>query len=173
MQRADRERSGGPWDHGAYLRVAWSELSRLAFHEAIPRIRARVAPGATHATLELAWARLVGEALASDLEREARGSARGQGTDFGAFLATHPELRDPDRVHRHYSPERLGLERARREFVLPDRLPLPALAPAARPPAPVAGAPVGKRSDRGRDSATVPTEPSLACGTTRNRRNRP
>jgi hypothetical protein len=162
MPSGSRDRSGDPWDHAAYLRVAWSELSRHPFHEAIPRIRDRAASGAAHATLELAWARLVGEALASG----------GPGADFDAFLAAHPELRDPERVLRHYSPERIGQERARREFVLPDRLPLPALTPGAPRRARVAAPGVGERSDRGRDSAAGPAEPSLACGIDRNRRNR-
>jgi hypothetical protein len=172
MQAARRDRSGEPWDHLAHLRVAWSELSRRPFHQAIPRVRARAAAGAAHATLELAWARLVGAALASDLEGAARGEAGGPGDDFDAFLTTHPELRDPDRVLRHYSPERLGQARARREFVLPDRLPLPAITPGPRRPAPGEGPQVGKRCDRGRDSAAGPADPSLACGNDRNRRNR-
>lgn len=145
MQRGPREGSGSVWDHAVYLRVAWSELSRRAFHEALPRIRAGVAPEAAHATLEIAWARLVAEALGSDLERAARIPATG----LDAFLAAHPELRNPDRVLRHYSPERLGLARARHEFVLPDRLPLPSLA-SEGPPRGGGGRCAGRETVRGR-----------------------
>lgn len=157
-EQARRDRFGAPWDHASFLRLAWSELRRHAFPDAIQRIRGGATPGPGHATLELAWARLVGEAVART----------GPCADFDAFLASHPELRDPDRVLRHYSPERIGQDRARREFVLPDRLPLPALAP----PAPASE--VGNRSDPGRDSrAPADDDASHPRGTARNWRTRP
>jgi hypothetical protein len=114
-----RDRGAGTWagwDHRPYLRVAWSLLRQGSFPEAIPHIRRAVPAPVAHATLELFWARLVDAAIASD----------GAGADFQDFLAAHPDLEDAGRVLAHYSPERIGSERARREFVLPDRAPLPA-----------------------------------------------
>ena len=105
----------GAWDHAAFLRVAWSALRERSFDDGIRRIREHLSPAAAHATLCLAWARLVDAALAGP-----------GGGDLAEFLAAHPRLSDPDLVHQHYSPERIQSERARREFVLPDRLPLPA-----------------------------------------------
>lgn len=160
-QQECRERTGAGavWDHSAHLRLAWSELRLRAFPDAIPRIRGRAAAGVRHATLELAWARLVAEAVARTGARD----------DFGAFLAANPDLRDPRLVLRHYSPERLAQERAHREFVLPDRLPLPALAP----PQPSPTSKVGIRSDPGRDREGPDADASHPRGTDRTWRNRP
>lgn len=156
-EQGHRERVRAPWGHGAYLRLAWSELSARAFPDAIARIRARAPADARHATLELAWARLVAEALART----------GPCADFEAFLAANPELGDPERVLRHYSRERIGLERARREFVLPDLLPLPALAPAQL------SSKVGIRSEAGRDPEDPAADASHPRGTDRTWRTRP
>lgn len=117
--RDEQERGpgGASRDHAAVLRIAWAELRERPFREAIARIRDALPPGADHATRTLCWARLVAAAIG-------RGGAR---TDFESFLTAHPELGDPERVLVHYSPERLASPRARREFVLPDREPLPRL----------------------------------------------
>jgi hypothetical protein len=109
------------WDHRGYLLRAWSALRDSAFEDAIGQIRRERGDG-DHATLVLAWARLLAAALAR----------AGAGPDFDAFVAAHPELLDPRLVLRHYSPQRLASARARREFVLPDRLPLPAVAHGAK-----------------------------------------
>ncbi len=68
-----------------------------------------------HETLTLAWTRLVAAHI--DPAEE----------DFESFLTRHPFLRDRVSVLAYYSPERLGSDRARHEFVLPDRAPLPSL----------------------------------------------
>ena len=115
------------WGHRAFLRVAYLELRARALPDAVRRIRRGVQrleraqgvgagdPRGYHETLSLAWARLVGAALA-DVDPAA---------DFDSFIAVHPELLALDRVLQHYSRERLASRRARLEFVLPDRDPLP------------------------------------------------
>lgn len=102
--------------HQALLRSAWSQLRERSFADAIAGIREATPAAARHATRLLAWARLVDAAIA-------RGGPAG---DFEGFLAAHPELGQADHVLAYYSPERLATERAQREFVLPDRAPLPA-----------------------------------------------
>ncbi len=108
--RKDRRRD----DHEAYLRLAWSELCSHPLREAVRRLRGASFPATDHATRALAWARIVAAAIDS-----------GDTEDFESFLSARPELRDPDYVFTHYSPDRLHSGRARREFVLPDRRPLP------------------------------------------------
>lgn len=115
----DEQRRQAASGHEALLRSAWTELRQRPFPAAIARIQK-----AGHATRALAWARLVDAAIA-------RG---GPGPDWDAFLLRNPELREPDHLLTHYSPERLDSERARREFVLPDRCPLPQAAPASVDP---------------------------------------
>jgi len=114
--RRDHDRHSEPdFAHAAFLEVAWRELRARPFSQAIGRIRAARVPGAEHATRALAWARLVDAAI-----------ARGDGAaDLDAFLRKNPALKDAEHLARHYSPERLASERAAREFVLPDRSPLP------------------------------------------------
>jgi hypothetical protein len=93
-----------------------------------------------HETLILAWARLVEQAL----------SQTGSFGDFADFLGGHPELRLRERVLDYYSPERLRSARAHREFVLPDRAPLPT-AP---------GIPVRNSSPRRKDSDARSPDPA-------------
>ncbi|MGH0032035.1 MAG: hypothetical protein ACQGVC_19765 [Myxococcota bacterium] len=117
MTKSARHDWSPDWDHAGFLRVAWEVLRTRPFAAAVPRVRRASLRGVEHATLTLAWLRLVdaGLAHADEAARE----------DLDAFLAGHPHLRDPDHVLVHYSPARIGSARARREFVLPDRAPLP------------------------------------------------
>lgn len=113
-QHAGDGRDG--WSHEAGLRTAWSLLRERSFPDAIASIRKATPPAALHATRLLAWARLVDAAIARS----------GADADFDGFLGAHPELGDADHLLAHYSPGRLATPRAQREFVLPDRAPLPA-----------------------------------------------
>jgi protein-S-isoprenylcysteine O-methyltransferase Ste14 len=150
MGAADRTRVD---EHRHFVRVAWCELRSRTFEDALPRIQG-ACPGARHATLTLAWSRLVHEVVARS----------GADASFEAFAARHPELLDPDRVLRHYSRERLEAARARREFVLPDLAPLPSLP---------ARASVRHRCERGKDAVTPGTEASTRpLGITTTRRTR-
>lgn len=140
------------WTHEAQLRATFLLLRAHGFQETIRRMRivsslVRCAgdahadgPCAPHATLILAWARLVEQALAHT----------GPDVDFAGFLDRHPELRCWERVLDHYSPERLCSDRAHREFVLPDRAPLPT---APRPQA--TGLAVRNSSPRRKDSGVA------------------
>jgi hypothetical protein len=132
MPRADRDlptrsQPAEPGDHRALLRLAFLALRRDGWPGAIRRARADLRQldrmhaggggqgGGYHETRLLCWLRLVGEALGRS------GAVAG----FDAFVAAHPELLEQARLLRHYSPARLDSPRARREFVLPDRAPLP------------------------------------------------
>ncbi len=115
------------WVHAAHVRVAYLLLRESTFPEAVRRMRRGIRRlhfehGAEdsensgyHETWTLAWARLVAAAITPADDR----------TPFDAFVAAHPELLERDRALLHYSRERLLSARARREFVLPDRRPLP------------------------------------------------
>lgn len=139
------------WDHRALLRAAFLALRRHGWPEALRRVRRGIRhldrvhglrdgdPRGYHETLTLCWLRLLGEALE-------RG---GPAADFAGFAARHPEQLEPDRVLRHYSRERLASPRARREFVLPDRAPLP-----KAPARPAGLAAVRNGSARGKDATS-------------------
>jgi hypothetical protein len=101
-------------DHETRVKIAFDWLRREPFPEATRRIRDDIrAERRYHETLTLAWTRLI----AASMDRDAE--------DFAGFLTRYPFLSCPDTVLSHYSPERLASDRARREFVLPDREPLP------------------------------------------------
>ncbi len=113
-------------DHEARLEIAFQHLRVAPLHRATPRIRAAIResingggasgdPHAYHETLTLVWTRLVAARLGDPTRAH----------DFAAFLSHHPELRNPETALLYYSDERIASERARREFVLPDREPLP------------------------------------------------
>lgn len=142
------------WTHEAHLRMAYLHLRRYDFRDAVRRIRRGIRrlnranrvvdseAGGYHETLTLAWARLVAAGIAG-LRPDA---------DFAAFIARNPGLLARDRVLDHYSRERIDSARARREFVLPDRAPLPAEA---------TNATVRNRSPRRKDSAVAPSDDRL------------
>ena len=140
------------WSHACHLRIAYLALCVQPYPQAVRRLRDGIrrldrAHGIPegdergyHETLALAWLRLVAAALDSGTP----------GADSRSFLAMHPELGREDRVLEHYSPDRVRTARARREFVLPDRAPLPAL----RPPT------VGNRSDPRKDRVADLDDPA-------------
>ena len=122
FDRAEIQKS--EWDHRAHLRVAYVQLARASFAEAVQRMRegiprlnrAQGVPNTDssgyHETLTVLWAGLVAERMG------------GESRDFEAFIAEHPELLRKELALEHYSRETLLSVRARREFVPPDRLPL-------------------------------------------------
>jgi hypothetical protein len=157
----DRFESGAlsaeDWTHEARLRATFLFLRMHDFEEAIRHIRIGVAVSKwtggeiadglrdPHETLILAWARLIEQALAHS----------GPPVDFADFLERHPGLRTWERVLDHYSPERLRSDRAHREFVLPDRAPLP-----AAPRSPAAAPTVRNSSRRRKDSGVASPDPA-------------
>jgi hypothetical protein len=108
------------FSHSAHVRVAWWYLRRHPFAEARTRLSAALqrfaaANGAHdkyHETITVAYLVVIAERLAVD----------GDGA-WDSFVARNPDLfeRRPSILERYYSAELLGSERAKREFVRPDR----------------------------------------------------
>ena len=113
----------GAFHHRDHVRLAWLRIRALGLEPGTARIREDVRGFAArkglatlyHETLTTFWARAVASALAGD-----PGTA-----GFAGFVARHPELLDKDLPRRHYRPESLTGETARREWVAPDVRPLP------------------------------------------------
>jgi hypothetical protein len=73
------------------------------------------APQKYHATMTIAWARLVAYHVGDDPSV----------SDFGAFAALHPALLDKDLLARHYAGPTLRSDAARAAWVPPDLAELP------------------------------------------------
>ena len=106
--------------HRDHVRAAWLYLKREPLLRALERFSADLRafalangkPGLYHETLTWAFLFLVHERLGEPAE------------DFAGFAARNPDLLAwrPSALDRYYQPETLASERARRSFVLPDRL---------------------------------------------------
>jgi hypothetical protein len=117
---AGREPDGG-FHHREHLRVAWLYLRRDPWPVALGRFAeglkrfatAQGKPGLYHETVTVAYFLLIHERMAEASE-----------STFDAFAARHPELLGwkPSILDRYYDAATLGSERARRVFVMPDRL---------------------------------------------------
>lgn len=110
------------FDHRAHVRVAWSYLRRRETLDAVRRFAASLrrfaahhgAHGLYHETITWAFLFLIRERMSPD-ERP--------GETWNDFEAAHPELfASPSILGRYYDPETLASERARRIFVMPDRI---------------------------------------------------
>jgi hypothetical protein len=108
--------------HPEHLRMAWIQhrrhgraLGADATADLIRRIAASQGQADRyHETMTRFWFALV--AHVSELHPD---------EPFGDVLAAHPQLTDKSLPLRHYSEDALLSARARREFVPPDRVPLP------------------------------------------------
>jgi len=110
------------FDHGAHVQVAWGYLRRHAmpqalqrFTESLQRFAAHLgASDKYHATITGAYVFLINERL----DGEARDLS------WEDFAARHPELLSwtPSILERYYHPETLKSDRAKRTFVMPDRV---------------------------------------------------
>lgn len=110
------------FNHVGHVRAAWLCLrcyglvpGAARFHSALIRYATHLgAAGKYHATITEALLRLI-----------ARAMNEAETADFGAFTTAHPALFGDVRslLLRHYSPERLDSEAARRGFLAPDREP--------------------------------------------------
>jgi hypothetical protein len=115
------------WTHEAHVRMAWAYLSRLAFAEALHKVRTGIqklnakigSPDGYHETITVAFVRVI----ASRME---------DGESYGLFGDRNPELFDRTlaALLHHYTKERLHSPEARRAFIEPDVKPLPHLATA-------------------------------------------
>ena len=108
--------------HREHVRVAWWYLHQYALTEALARFSAVLRqfaavngkPDLYHETITTAYVLLINERL--------DGPARTLTWD--AFVGRNPDLLswNPSVLDRYYHPATLKSERARRTFVLPDRL---------------------------------------------------
>lgn len=116
--------------HRDHVRVAWLYLRRHGLLGALARFppdlrrfaAAKGRPEIYHETVTCAFLVLIHERIEPGSD------------DFDDFVRSHPELLRwrPSVVDGYYSPALLASEPARRCFVLPDRAPGDATAPAAR-----------------------------------------
>lgn len=104
--------------HGDHLRLAWLCVHTESLEGAIARVSRAIRnyamhlgkPGLYHETVTEAWVRLI----ASHREKS-----------FSEFLAANEEKLCKELLHRFWSPELLASERAKAEWVNPDREKLP------------------------------------------------
>jgi hypothetical protein len=116
----------GGFHHAQHVQVAWSYLRRLPLAEALARFSeglkqfaaAQGATGLYHETITVAFVLLINDRLADNGDR---------GEDWDVFASRHPDLFawKPSILERYYTPELLWSDRARRTFVMPDRVPAP------------------------------------------------
>jgi hypothetical protein len=115
------ELPNGGFHHRDHVRVAWWYLCRYSLPGALGRFRlalrrfaeARGAPERYHETITTAYVLLINERL----DETGRGS-------WEEFAARHADLLswEPSILARYYRDETLRSDRARRVFVMPDRL---------------------------------------------------
>lgn len=107
--------------HEMHVRTAWCYLRRDPFPVALGRFAtalrqyaaAKSLPGLYHETVTVAWMTLINQRLDG-----------AEHLPWESFKAAFPELfARPSLLLRHYSDETLRSGRARRMFVLPDRVP--------------------------------------------------
>ena len=118
---AGNEPEGG-FHHREHVRVAWCYLQQHHLPEALSRFSAKLRafaaargkPNLYHETITVAYILFINERL--------DGSARDE--PWEVFAASHPELLSwkPSLVDCYYSEETLKSERARRTFVLPEKV---------------------------------------------------
>ncbi len=104
--------------HADHLRLAWLHLHRGPLEMALANVRAGIhkfaqhhnATGLYHETITTAWVRL----LSTHHEAE-----------FGEFLIANERWLSKELLHRFWTPELLAGDKARRQWVPPDRCALP------------------------------------------------
>jgi hypothetical protein len=111
----------GGFHHRQHVRVAWNYLRVHPLPEALARFcaglrrfaEAQGATGLYHETITVAYVLLINERLSSSRD-----------LDWDGFAAAYPELLawKPSILDRFYSAETLSSDRARRVFVMPDRI---------------------------------------------------
>ncbi len=107
--------------HRDHVRVAWWSLRRNGLYAALPRFSealkrfalAQGKPNLYHETITTAYVLLINERLGDD-----------RSMTWDEFARRHADLLTwkPSVLDRYYLPDTLASERARRIFVLPDRL---------------------------------------------------
>lgn len=107
--------------HSTHVRVAWWYLRHSPLPEALGRFRtglqryaaSKGASGKYHETITVAYMLIIAERLAACPE-----------SSWNEFAAAHPDLlvSKPSVLGRYYSDALLASDRARRLFVMPDRM---------------------------------------------------
>jgi hypothetical protein len=115
------------WTHEAHVRMAWLYLRRRPLEEVIPIVRQAIQRYNTslgntegyHETITLAFLVLIDDRIDRASSEET----------FASFSQSHPSLLDRkmSALLEHYSREVLFSREATRQFVEPDRVPLPRL----------------------------------------------
>jgi hypothetical protein len=118
------EMPAGGFRHPDHVRVAWHYLLRhplpraiAIFSEGLKRFAtARGKPEMYHETITIAYVLLISERL--------DGAGAASTLPWAAFAEQHADLLawNPSILDRYYTPGTLWSERARRTFVMPDRL---------------------------------------------------
>jgi alkanesulfonate monooxygenase SsuD/methylene tetrahydromethanopterin reductase-like flavin-dependent oxidoreductase (luciferase family) len=118
---AGQEPAGG-FHHAEHVRVAWWYLRRHPWPEALARFGAALRrfaaaqgkPNLFHETITTAFVLVINQRL-DDADRQA---------PWTDFVSQNPDLLTwrPSVLDRYYRPDTLQSERARRSFLLPDRL---------------------------------------------------
>ena len=116
------EEPAGGFHHAEHVRVAWWYLRQHPWPEALARFGAALRrfaaaqgkPNLFHETITTAFVLVINQRL-DDADRHA---------PWTDFVAQNPDLLTwrPSVLDRYYRPDTLQSERARRSFVLPDRL---------------------------------------------------
>lgn len=116
------EMPGGGFHHIDHVRVAWWYLRRFPLVEALPRFieglkrfaLARGKPDLYHETITIGYLLLVNERL----------DCSGRDLSWSGFADRNRDLLawKPSLLDRYYSSQTLWSDRARRTFVMPDRL---------------------------------------------------
>ena len=109
--------------HRDHLRLAWIEIRRLGLPRASEAVTAAIRQFAArhghgdryHETMTRFWLRVVG-----------MGITRHPTLAFDELLAAEPHLLDKNLPYRHWSPQRMGSDEARRLWVEPDVRLMPA-----------------------------------------------
>jgi hypothetical protein len=105
--------------HADHLRLAWLHLHREPLEMALANVRVGIrkfaqqnnATGLYHETITTAWVRL----LSTHHEAE-----------FGEFLVANAHRLNKELLYRFWTPELLASDKAKRQWVPPDRSRLPA-----------------------------------------------
>ena len=115
------ELAGDQFSHMEHVRVAWWYLSHHPLPDAIGRFcamlrrfaTAKGAPDKYHETMTVAYMLVIAERIDSTQSR-----------DWAEFAGRNPDLltQTPSVLSRYYTDETLASERARRGFVMPDRV---------------------------------------------------
>ena len=109
--------------HRDHLRLAWIQISRLGLPHASEAVTAAIRQFAArhghgdryHETMTRFWLRVVG-----------MGITRHPTLPFDELLAAEPHLLDKNLPYRHLSPDRMGSDDARQQWVEPDLRLMPA-----------------------------------------------